>query len=82
MIYVLSLSHMDVLLLETGGDHSSRPPRDYAVAAEETADEEDDFAPGPTHIPFGPYMVVGAFLSVFVGDALIRWYLAWTGLSG
>jgi leader peptidase (prepilin peptidase)/N-methyltransferase len=48
--------------------------------AEESVSEEDDFEPGPTHIPFGPYMVVGAFLSVFVGGGLIRWYIAWTGL--
>lgn len=49
--------------------------------AEEGLAEEDDFHPGPTHIPFGPYMVVGAFLAVFAGDSLIRWYLAWTGLG-
>jgi leader peptidase (prepilin peptidase)/N-methyltransferase len=49
--------------------------------AEEGLSEEEDFHPGPTHIPFGPYMVVGAFLSVFVGDSLIRWYVAWTGLG-
>jgi prepilin signal peptidase PulO-like enzyme (type II secretory pathway) len=52
-----------------------------APIAEESIEAEDDFNPGPTHIPFGPYMVVGAFLAVFVGDALIRWYLSWSGLS-
>ncbi|MCC6727817.1 MAG: prepilin peptidase [Chthonomonadales bacterium] len=50
-------------------------------AAEAPPDEEDDFVPGPTHIPFGPYMVVGAFLALFVGDRLIAWYLAWAGLG-
>jgi leader peptidase (prepilin peptidase)/N-methyltransferase len=53
-----------------------------APLAEESIDAEDDFHPGPTHIPFGPYMVVGAFLAVFVGDSIIRWYIAWSGLSG
>jgi leader peptidase (prepilin peptidase)/N-methyltransferase len=43
--------------------------------------EEDDFVPGPTHIPFGPYMVIGALLAVFVGDRLIHWYLAWSHLA-
>src|SRR5262249_36757318 len=33
---------------------------------ESLEDEEDDFVPGPTHIPFGPYMVLGAFLAVFI----------------
>ena len=47
----------------------------------EESGEEDDFHPGPTHIPFGPYMVVGAFLAVFFAELLIRWYLAWTGLT-
>ncbi len=52
-------------------------------AAEEAAaePEEDDFVAGPTHIPFGPYMVVGAMLAVFYGDKLIRWYLEWTRLN-
>jgi leader peptidase (prepilin peptidase)/N-methyltransferase len=43
--------------------------------------EEDDFVPGPTHIPFGPYMVVGALLAVFVGDRVIHWYMVWSHLA-
>lgn len=53
-----------------------------APLAEESIEAEDDFHPGPTHIPFGPYMVVGAFLAVFIADSLIRWYLSWSGLTG
>ena len=26
-------------------------------------------------IPFGPYMVLGAYLAVFVGEQIIDWYL-------
>jgi leader peptidase (prepilin peptidase)/N-methyltransferase len=26
-------------------------------------------------IPFGPFLAAGALLSLFLGDALIRWYL-------
>lgn len=49
--------------------------------AEDGADEEeDDFVAGPTHIPFGPYMVVGAVLAVFAGDPLVQMYLHWAGL--
>jgi leader peptidase (prepilin peptidase)/N-methyltransferase len=29
---------------------------------------------GKSAIPFGPYLVVGALLSLFFGDALIHWY--------
>ena len=49
-----------------------------------TLEVEDDFRPGLTHIPFGPYMVVGALLSIFVGNSLLRWYLQWAlpGPSG
>ncbi len=43
--------------------------------------EDDDFAPGPTHIPFGPFMVAGALLAVFIGDRLIGWYMSWSGLD-
>ncbi len=42
----------------------------------------DPFVAGPTHIPFGPYMVLGAFLAVFVGSPLIDWYLSWSHLNG
>jgi leader peptidase (prepilin peptidase)/N-methyltransferase len=44
-------------------------------------DEEDDFEAGPMHLPFGPFLVAGALLAVFVGDALLRWYLAWARLA-
>lgn len=27
------------------------------------------------HIPFGPYMVVGAYIALFAGQAIIDWYL-------
>jgi leader peptidase (prepilin peptidase)/N-methyltransferase len=52
-----------------------------ASTAEETLEDEDDFQAGPTHIPFGPYMVVGAFLAVFFADSLIAWYLHWAHLA-
>jgi len=48
-------------------------------AEDEEADEE--FVAGPTHIPFGPYMVVGALAAVFVAEPLIRWYLHWARLD-
>jgi leader peptidase (prepilin peptidase) / N-methyltransferase len=44
-------------------------------------EEEDDFVVTPTHIPFGPFMVVGFFLAAFCGDRLIDWYVTWTGLK-
>lgn len=43
--------------------------------------EEDNFEAGPMHLPFGPFMVVGALLAVFTGDALIQWYLVWAHLA-
>ena len=33
-----------------------------------------------TKIPFGPYMLVGAFGGIFFGDALVGWYLDTMGL--
>ncbi len=33
-----------------------------------------------TMIPFGPYMIVGAWLAVGFGDAVVGWYLTTTGL--
>jgi len=43
--------------------------------------EEDDFVAGPTHVPFGPFLVIGALLAVFVGDRLVAWYLRWSNLA-
>lgn len=51
------------------------------LSGEEMVAEEDEFVPGPTYIPFGPYMVVGAIAAAFVGDRLIQWYLVWAHLS-
>jgi leader peptidase (prepilin peptidase)/N-methyltransferase len=45
-------------------------------------EEEEEFIVTPMHLAFGPFMVIGVFLAVFAGDALIRWYLRWTGLAG
>ncbi len=36
-------------------------------------------AGGSRFVPFGPFMVAGAFLALAVGDALIGWYLALLG---
>jgi hypothetical protein len=30
--------------------------------------------PGPRFIPFGPYLVVGTFVAIFFGRAIITWY--------
>jgi leader peptidase (prepilin peptidase) / N-methyltransferase len=35
---------------------------------------------GSRFVPFGPFMVVGAFLALAVGDALIGWYLTLLGV--
>jgi leader peptidase (prepilin peptidase)/N-methyltransferase len=43
--------------------------------------ENDDWQAGPTHIPFGPYMVIGFFLAIFTADRLIAAYLKWAGLG-
>lgn len=51
------------------------------LAPEMEEEDQDDFVAGPTHLPFGPYMVIGALLAVFIGDPLIQWYLAWAGLA-
>ena len=55
---------------------ASGPEGEEPVAA-----EEDDFVAGPTHMPFGPSMVLGAFAAIFWGDALIQWYLHWARLA-
>jgi leader peptidase (prepilin peptidase) / N-methyltransferase len=51
------------------------------VGEEDVALEDDTFVAGPTHIPFGPHMVLGALLSIFVGDTLVNWYLKWAHLA-
>ncbi len=49
--------------------------KNEAPAAQEAT--EDDFVAGPTHIPFGPFMVLGFFLTVFIGEMLTAGYLRW-----
>ena len=42
---------------------------------------EEDWTPGPTHIPFGPYMVVGALIATFYGQRLLDAYLVWSHIK-
>lgn len=44
-------------------------------------EDENEFVPTATQMPFGPFMVIGAFLSLVVGQRVIDWYLQWSGLS-
>lgn len=37
--------------------------------------EEDDWKPGATAIPFGPFMVVGFLAVIFIGEHITSWYL-------
>lgn len=55
--------------------------KEVAQERRESLVEEEDFVPGLTHIPFGPYMVVGVLLAIFFGDRLVHWYLDWAHLG-
>jgi leader peptidase (prepilin peptidase)/N-methyltransferase len=44
---------------------------------EEMQEDIEGFKPAPTAIPFGPFMVVGFLLTVFAGEPLTAWYLAY-----
>lgn len=57
------------------------PAKRFVARYSEPVEEIDDFVPGPTHIPFGPYMVVGAAAAIFAGERFIAWYLAWAHLA-
>ncbi|WP_075166417.1 prepilin peptidase [Chthonomonas calidirosea] len=37
----------------------------------------EDWVPAPTAIPFGPFLVIGFFLTLFWGNALVNAYLAY-----
>ncbi len=43
--------------------------------------EDEDWQPGATHIPFGPFMAVGAVAAIFIGNQLTDWYLRWSHLG-
>jgi leader peptidase (prepilin peptidase)/N-methyltransferase len=45
-------------------------------AEPELPEPEDSWQPEPTAIPFGPYLVLGFLLTVFFGEGLTAWYLA------
>jgi leader peptidase (prepilin peptidase)/N-methyltransferase len=41
------------------------------------APPEEDFALAPTAIPFGPFLILGFLATVFAGNAITAWYIAW-----
>jgi leader peptidase (prepilin peptidase)/N-methyltransferase len=65
------------LILQFGRWAKIKPIARIANAIDPTdgPDEEEPFVPAPRQIPFGPSMVLGAFLAVFVGDRIVQWYL-------
>jgi leader peptidase (prepilin peptidase) / N-methyltransferase len=77
---VLYVTYLD-LVLALGAKAGIPVLRRIVERASEPVEGEDDFVPGPTHIPFGPYMVVGAVVSIFIGQSFIDWYLAWAHLT-
>lgn len=34
-----------------------------------------------THVPFGPLLILGFFVALFVGNAIINWYMGLAGIS-
>ncbi len=42
----------------------------------------EEFVPMPTQVPFGPFMVIGAFAAIVAGQRAIDWYLQWAGFAG
>ncbi|MEI6513594.1 MAG: hypothetical protein WCO51_10020, partial [bacterium] len=47
-------------------------------------EEEEDFKPTITTIPFGPSLVCGVLVVIYFGGTVVGWYkayLAWAGLS-
>ncbi len=70
------------LLVELGAKLGIPAARRLAGVGEQEENQADDqFVPGPTHIPFGPFMVVGFFLAIWLAEPLIRWYLRFSGLG-
>lgn len=70
------------LLLQLGRWLRVKPMVKVANAVDPPGEEfEEEFQAGPTHIPFGPFMVVGAVLAVFAADGIVNWYLAWAHLT-
>lgn len=50
--------------------------REPALATLQVEEEEEEFIPAPTAIPFGPFLVIGFLAAVFFGEALTAWYVA------
>jgi leader peptidase (prepilin peptidase)/N-methyltransferase len=42
---------------------------------EEDGEDDDAMTPGGNYLPFGPCIVVGGFVYLFVGPQIIQWYL-------
>jgi leader peptidase (prepilin peptidase) / N-methyltransferase len=63
------------------GDQFVRFVKRLRTGSEREPEIEDELEETPTTIPFGPFMVLGCLLSIFVGDRLVDAYLTWSGLK-
>lgn len=68
--YVLAL---DVVALWSPGIEAKW----FGESETPSADDEDDWEPGFTHIPFGPYLAAGAILAAFFGPQFQKWITAY-----
>jgi hypothetical protein len=77
------LTFTDVILYSAaslGVKSAIEPAKSWGWQTDESI-EDDDFEPSLTTIPFGPYMVGGVIVALFYGQALIDWYLRFSGLG-
>jgi hypothetical protein len=54
------------------GDHGSGEEGSWHEAMEEHFEED----PGPRTIAFGPYLVVGTLIAMFLGQQILTWYVS------
>ena len=56
------------------GRDEIEPPEQHEAGEDE---EEDEWVPAPTAIPFGPYLSFGTFVFLFFGNPLSRFLFRW-----
>jgi len=66
---------LNKLQSDTANSGGNQTVSGIAGGSDTTTDDPLDSAQSATAIPFGPALGVGALLSLFWGEALLRWYL-------
>jgi leader peptidase (prepilin peptidase)/N-methyltransferase len=69
-------------MIEAGGAHGGDPDSETEASDTQGSFEDDVTIPAPASLPFGPFLALGAVVTVVWGPQIVSAYLRFVGIGG